>query len=373
MLLHRSRFHIKIKKKRCIVMLKPKRAVAAVASESDTLIIHVLRKQNMWMLVAVLVLCLTPACDLLGPSTPGLVRRLTSVSGWIDDVAWSPDSHYLVAGSVNPPVRIWDVDQGQVTRTIPASSGTVSRVSWSPDGAYIALGAIAPQNTLQVWNLTTSRTVLTDSIGDVADVVWSPDGQRLAVASGGEVWNDGIHNAWVNIYDTTHWQIQAHLPYTDGIFALAWSPDSTQIAVGSASVTLTLGTIAIWDVMTGQHIRTYSGHGKVVNRLAWSPDGRFLASASDDHTAKVWDVSTGQNTATFRHSDRVTAVAWSPNGERLASGGDDQAVKVWEVASGSNLQTFTHPDLVNSIAWSPDGKLLAVGCQDGAVWLWNAK
>ena len=97
--------------------------------------------------------------------------------------------------------------------------------------------------------------------------------------------------------------------------------------------------------------------------MAFSPDGRLIASASADHTVKLWDAATWAEVRTLRgHADAVRAVAFSPDGRRLASGGDDKTVKLWDAATGAEQRTLSGcPAAVHGVAFSPDGKRLAAG------------
>ena len=152
------------------------------------------------------------------------------------------------------------------------------------------------------------------------------------------------------------------------VFSVAWSPDGKQLASANGDT-----TIKIWDVSTGQVVQTLSGHADVVLSVAWSPDGKWLASGGDDTTIKIWDISTGHVVQTLSgHADVVKSVAWSPDGKQLASGSYDQTIKIWDISTGQVVQTLSgHAGWVESVAWSPDGKQLASGSGDKTIKIWD--
>jgi nitrous oxidase accessory protein NosD len=156
--------------------------------------------------------------------------------------------------------------------------------------------------------------------------------------------------------------------HTDWVYSVAFSPDGKLLASGSRD-----WTIKLWDVASGSLVRTLSGHTGAVNSVAFSPDGKLLASGSRDWTIKLWDVASGSLVRTLTgHSESVTSVAFSPDGRLLASGSGDRTIKLWEVASGREVRTLSgHTDWVYSVAFSPDGRLLASGSNDDTIKLWE--
>src|SRR5712691_9960725 len=105
---------------------------------------------------------------------------------------------------------------------------------------------------------------------------------------------------------------------------------------------------------------TLQGHSSWIGRIAWSPDGRILASPSRDQTIRLWDAQTGQHLRTLTgHSGTVYSVAWLPHGRALASGSDDKTIRLWKAQTGQPLRTLSgHSNRVTSVAWSPDGRML---------------
>jgi WD40 repeat protein len=156
--------------------------------------------------------------------------------------------------------------------------------------------------------------------------------------------------------------------HTSWVWSVAFSPDGRLLASGSED-----RTIKLWDVATGREVRTLTGHTDRVWSVAFSPDGRLLASGSDDYTIKLWEVATGSLVRSLTgHTDDVESVAFSPDGRLLASGSLDNTIKLWEVATGSLVRSLTgHTSGVSSVAFSPDGRLLASGSDDGTIKLWD--
>jgi WD40 repeat protein len=157
--------------------------------------------------------------------------------------------------------------------------------------------------------------------------------------------------------------------HAGSVHSVAWSPDGKTLASGSPD-----HTIKLWDASNGQLLRTLSGHFDTVESVAWSPDGKTLASGSADHMIKLWDASNGQALRTITgRAVYVMSVAWSVDGKTLASGSSDNTIKLWDVSNGQLLRTISgHAASVFSVSWSVDGKTLASGSADHTIKLWDA-
>ncbi|AKV68118.1 MULTISPECIES: serine/threonine-protein kinase [Microcystis] len=159
--------------------------------------------------------------------------------------------------------------------------------------------------------------------------------------------------------------------HSDEVFSVAYSPDGRYLASGSIDQ-----TIKIWEVATGKELRTLTGHSGGVFLVAYSPDGRYLASGSIDQTIKIWEVATGKELRTLTVYSYLYGadVVYSPDGRYLASRSDDKTIKIWEVATGKELRTLTgHSGPVLSVVYSPDGRYLASGggLRDNTIKIWQ--
>ena len=154
--------------------------------------------------------------------------------------------------------------------------------------------------------------------------------------------------------------------HTDRIPTVAWSPNGKYIASGSLDK-----TVQVWATNPAEHFQPYVYHGHTdgVQTVAWSPDSSRIASGSIDKTVQVWDALSGEQAVTYTgHTDAVNIVVWSPNGNYIATGSEDKTVRMWDVATGKQMYIYHgHQAGINSIVWSPDSQQIASGSTDTTV------
>jgi Tol biopolymer transport system component len=155
--------------------------------------------------------------------------------------------------------------------------------------------------------------------------------------------------------------------HTGQVWSVAWSPDGKLLASGSED-----RTVVVWDVATGKSLATLNGRTDRVSSVAWSPDGQRLASASSDGSITIWNVATGKSLGTLSGEIPINSIGWSPDGKHLASGRANDSIVLWEVGTGKAPTTLTgHTTQVLSVAWSPDSQRLASGSIYGSVVVWD--
>jgi WD40 repeat protein/serine/threonine protein kinase len=172
---------------------------------------------------------------------------------------------------------------------------------------------------------------------------------------------------WYYLWRLSHREI-ASVPQEKPIVSLAFSPDGRYLATGAAD-----GSVRLWNPANWQPQQTFKAHSGAVTAIAFSPAGRLFATAGEDALVKLWDPGKPQPVTTLNaQSDAVQTIAFSPGGSQLAAGGKDGLVKLWDAASGQQLLSLRgHTGAVRAVVFSPDGKTLASGGVDGLLVLWD--
>ena len=277
----------------------------------------------------------------------------------VDAVAFSPDSTILASGSWDTTVILWDVESGQVLRTLEGHTDHVESVAFSPGGQMLASGS--QDSMVILWDVESGQHVRQfGGMGMVHSLAFSPDGQTLAAGA-----TDSTVTLW-RVADGT--LLRALEKHPDNIWSVVFSPDGQTLASGCFD-----GKVRLWRVSDGALLRTLDGHAHDVQIVVFSPDGQTLASGSHDNTVMLWDVGSGRRLHTLRgHAYSLYALAFSPDGASVASGAF-QTVILWDVQSGQRLRTLEQRlGYVLGVAFAPDGAILvASGSEEGTVTLWR--
>ena len=317
----------------------------------------------------------TPLPAFLEPISINNVTRVNPLAELrkeaITKLAWSLDSTTLAAGG-NSEVDFFDIRTLTKQRTLKVDEGLVS-FGLSPDGRYLASGnntgseQLGYTGSISFWRLSDEERLFIfylDRRG-VSDLSFSPNGRTFAAAVTSKEY---IDNGFV-FWNTQTFEITRTLR-TGGALDMAFSPDGRYIAS-----TPDRFAIRLWEMRYGQYLyelpTSFTG---AVNTLAFSPDGSILATGHYDGVIRLWDVAKGELLQEFSTIGVVESLAFSPDGTLLASGEGytSNAIRLWDLAGGQNLRTLEgHTHAVDNLVFSPDGRLLASGSYDGTLRLWG--
>ncbi len=381
--------------------------------------------------------------------------QLIGHTAGVNDVAISGDGRQLLTSSDDSTVKLWDAASGQLLTTLHHDSAVLG-VDFSPNGAQLA--SVSQKGTIYIWDIETGHVILTlpSQPAQTTQVVFDPSGSRLA--SGGaptRVWDispagsrelltiaaheglvsgvaydagggrlasagwDGAVKVWdastgaliqqfdgqderaafiafsavneqlaaagydgmVRIWDLETASEQARLSPSSlpasqvrsgspWILGVAFSPDGRYMATTSQD-----GTVTMWDAASMQALRTLSGHKGIVFRASFSPDSRLIVTAGDDKIARIWESGSGAELLRLaEHEDSVTAAVFSPDGRQLATSSFDKTVRLWDLSSGAELKRLQgHSAAVWDVDFSPDGRYLYSIGFDGTVRQWDVE
>jgi WD40 repeat protein len=296
------------------------------------------------------------------------------------DVVFAPNGTYFVTTAFGRHrVNFWDAKTGErltATNDDKRNFDPV-RVAFSQDGKFLYVGGGGLPGYRVGLGVLFERSLYTEELPQWGrerggPLQCDPDGQTLLTArrtlpNGGEplvIRRDARTGGEVGRY-----KLPAVAANEEIFYAL--SPDGATLAYATPQSST---VVRFFDARTGAPRPAPEGHAAAVWAVAVSPDGRLLASASRDHTIRIWGLNTGRMTGVLAgHTGAVRAVAFNPDGTRVATGSLDGTVRVWDVLDGKLLHTLgNHTGPVNSVAFSPDGRLLASGGSDRQLKLYDA-
>ncbi|HVK66982.1 MAG TPA: WD40 repeat domain-containing protein, partial [Polyangium sp.] len=295
-----------------------------------------------------------PVC-VVDATSGALLKKIHSVDASIHSLSMSPDGKTLAVRPGDRTLRILDLEKGTLLRTSSLPNDD-SSIAFSGDGKLLGTA----DKGLRIWNAATGATVREEKLADAAQLLTiSPDGAWVAVVTGDAIVLFSLTQ--------TNAPARSFRGHTGSIRALAFSRDGKYLASGSSDK-----TARIWDLAAGTERHRLPGHSETVTAVAFSPDGKLLASGSGDKSARLWDVETGASRQTFLNkrasvTESVYEVVFSPDGKTLAVGGSGDALRLWDLATGEPRALRTASATLFEAAFTPDGKWLVTGWSDGTL------
>ncbi|KAL6925965.1 ribosome assembly [Hanseniaspora valbyensis] len=347
-------------------------------------------------------------CDTQTP-----MKTLSGHSGWVLCVAYSPCGRFIATGSMDNTIRIWDAVKGEsLGKPLRGHNKWITSLSWEPfhlvkDGEIPRLVSGSKDSTLKIWDPISGNNIMTLSghTSNVSCVKWG--GLNLIYSGSHDktirCWDmnqKGLcintlksHGHWVNHLSlSTDYVLQkSGFDEKSNLSSVTSQFNETQlkknalinfekVAKRNGSLEELLCTCSddftmyLWNPSkSNKPIVRLTGHQKLVNHVSYSPDGRYIASASFDNSIKIWDGRDGKFVQTFRgHVAAVYKLAWSSDCRLLVSCSKDTTLKVWDIKTKKLAVDLPgHTDEIYTVDWSLDGKKVCSGGKDKSVRIWT--
>ncbi len=299
--------------------------------------------------------------------------RLVGHEGYVEQLQFSPDGRLLLSRGTDSSARIWDVER--MTQIDSLTGGSVGVVRFSPDASHVAVGgrglAVYERATGQ-WTRLEGHSRALDARGFPVAVM-----ESLAFTEDGATLASGATDGSIILWDVESGSLKARLSgHGETVKDLEFALDDTRLVSVSGDKQYYKesadNTIRVWDVESGNQEAVLDAHGEMINDLTFSEDGRMFATASGedaeggstgslsrDNSVRVWTTEDWQLLATLEgHAGPVRRVSFNRSGTRLATASDDRTARVWDLAKGEPIAVFSFRNGVNNAVFSPSGDAL---------------
>jgi serine/threonine protein kinase len=291
------------------------------------------------------------------------IERLWPHDDGVNLARFSPDGRHIVTATDGQTARVWDVESSEPVTPPLRHSGAIVHVAFSRDGSLLATASV--DATAQVWDATTGLAVSKPMKHSqrVNHVAFDAQGERLLTAC-----SDGMTRLW-NV--STGELLPTEFPvHEHEVLRVAISPNGTRIASASRDT-----TAWICDIDTGQPTAPVLKHGNRVYWISFSPTGDRVLTTSYDGTAQVWNAETAERLAPpIRHENEVNFAEFSPDGQRVVTASDDGTSRVWNAATSEPISPqLKHGNWMSHASFSPDGQRVVTSSWDNTARVWDAQ
>lgn len=276
----------------------------------------------------------------------------------VQSLIWSPDGRFLAAASISGPIHVLDAGTGLEIVTLPGHRFGTTSLSWRIDSDTIA--SSGHDGKVRLWDLNRPSECLALDGGAewVEHVRWSPSGKYLASAAARTL------RMWNPAGDL----LSEYPAHSSTIADLAWKPGTDELTSAS------YGNVQFWSPQQAEPLKKFEWKGSMLS-VAWSPDGKALATGNQDSTVHFWFVATGKDLQMWGYPAKIRELAWDAKSRYLATGGSSTVI-VWDCSGKgpANTKPLTlqfHDKLISQLRFQAKGPLLASGCGSGIVALWH--
>ena len=284
-----------------------------------------------------------------------------SIDDYAVDLAWSPDGRILAVGAVSGPVHLLDAETGQSLARLEGHLRGTQQVAWNRTGTLLA--SAGQDGLARIWSRAGNRCEAELECGApwVERLAWSPLRDQLLTAAGRKL------SLWDGATGTL---IRGYPDFGSTIYDLQWQPESAHFAVAG------YGGIVMYRDDTPEATKRFDWKGSIL-RLAYSPDGNFIATGNQDASVHFWYRKSGKDLQMTGYMKKVRELSWDAGSRYLATGGSPTVI-VWDCsgkgpAGSTPIQLDAHGQPVSALAYQNKGALLASGCPQGLISVWSPK